>query len=117
MINIELPEKYIRLLGRKKMMELWLLFEQETRDGLEVSAPRWMSENDENRLRNFFHARRSGALSYGMTSFAGLCADWEERFTSGCVPENLEKDLPQIIAVFNEEAAAVTDYLGGKEHD
>ena len=112
MINTSRPETYIRLLGQSKMVELWREFERETRRKLCEEVANWTEKEQTEMLRNFFHACRSGALTYGMNMFAARCAEWEEYFLSGGSAVGLAEQLPDIVSAFDKEAAEVTDYLG-----
>lgn len=111
MINTDLPEKYVKLLGHRKLAELWDEFERETRQKLQEEAECWVSQGQGALLRNFFHACRSGALTYGMTDFAALCTQWEEYFLSGGAFAAFAGQLPNISAVFDKEAEEVKSYL------
>ena len=116
MINTELLEKYVQLLGQDKMFGLWQGFEQETKQGLHETVAGWLAFEQSDLLRNFFHARRCGALSCGMTSFAAACAEWEDYFLSGGSAEALAEKLPDLVSLFDKEAAEVRNFLE-KKHD
>ena len=116
MINTELHEKYVQLLGQDKMFGLWQEYEQETKQGLHETVAEWLAFEQSDLLRNFFHARRCGALSCGMTSFAAACAEWEDYFLSGGSAEALAEKLPNMVSLFDKEAAEVRDFLE-KKHD
>lgn len=117
MINTERLEEYLPLLGVGKLLEMWQTYYSETLSGLNSQVSRWILLEDKALLRNFFHSRRAGALTFGMTVFAAKCLETEEHLLADGETGFLSSRLAGITALFEEEAQAVETYLKEQKHD
>lgn len=117
MINAELLQKYLSLLGQEKMLEMWFPFYEETKADMQHSVNEWLEAGSRDLLRNFFHSRRSGALVYGMEAFAEACAKRENFLVDGGDINIVKSEQSEINTLFEEEASAVVNYLKGSIND
>lgn len=111
MINTEHLDEYLPLLGIEKVAQMWETYYSETLAGLNSQATRWILQDDRNLLRNFFHSRRAGALTFGMTHFATGCEAAEEHLAAGGGVEIISSRLAAMTETFATEAEDVKIYL------
>lgn len=117
MINTEHLDEYLPLLGIEKLTHMWETYYNETLAGLDTQVTRWILQEDKLLLRNFFHSRRAGALTFGMTGFATDCEAAEEHLAAGGGVEVISSRLAAMANLFAKEAEAVKIYLKERSHD
>ena len=100
---------YEKLLGKKELYKLWLVFDKEG-EGFVIRAQAALKNHDYPSLRAVYHQIRPAAEVFGLDSFALLCAKIEHNIVNRDLAE-IDQEVCESISLCKKGLSSLALYM------